>query len=57
MAVLEVELLSGFEVDTDSLEALLKDNQHKLKRYEMNAKTVFFYFDEVNIYILLPVKT
>ncbi|XP_078666355.1 C3 and PZP-like alpha-2-macroglobulin domain-containing protein 8 isoform X2 [Branchiostoma floridae x Branchiostoma belcheri] len=45
MAVLEVSLLTGFEADIESLEKLIHD-QHA-KRYEVDGRKVFFYFDEI----------
>lgn len=47
MAVLEVPLLSGFQVDVESLEQLLLDQQVALKRYEVAGRRVLFYFDEI----------
>ncbi|XP_078578004.1 C3 and PZP-like alpha-2-macroglobulin domain-containing protein 8 [Branchiostoma floridae x Branchiostoma japonicum] len=47
MAVLEVSLLTGFEADIESLEKLLHDQQATVKRYEVDGRKVFFYFDEI----------
>ncbi|XP_012664840.1 C3 and PZP-like alpha-2-macroglobulin domain-containing protein 8 [Otolemur garnettii] len=47
MAVLEVPLLSGFRVDTESLEQLLLDKHTGMKRYEVAGRRVLFYFDEI----------
>ncbi|XP_075857344.1 C3 and PZP-like alpha-2-macroglobulin domain-containing protein 8 [Microcebus murinus] len=47
MAVLEVPLLSGFRVDTESLEQLLFDKHIGMKRYEVAGRRVLFYFDEI----------
>ncbi|XP_066270898.1 C3 and PZP-like alpha-2-macroglobulin domain-containing protein 8 [Branchiostoma lanceolatum] len=47
MAVLEVSLLTGFEADIESLEKLLHDQQMTVKRYEVDGRKVFFYFDEI----------
>ncbi len=47
MAVLEVSLLTGFRPDIESLEMLLQHPHLKLKRYELDSRKIFFYFDEV----------
>ncbi|XP_069320907.1 C3 and PZP-like alpha-2-macroglobulin domain-containing protein 8 [Eulemur rufifrons] len=47
MAVLEVPLLSGFQVDTESLEQLLFDKHIGMRRYEVAGRRVLFYFDEI----------
>ncbi|XP_067086562.1 C3 and PZP-like alpha-2-macroglobulin domain-containing protein 8 [Osmerus mordax] len=48
MAVMEVPLLSGFRADVESLERLLLDKRVGLKRYEVDGRKVFFYFDEIS---------
>lgn len=47
MAVVEVELVSGFTADLESLEQLLFNRHAKVKRYEVEGRKVILYFDEI----------
>lgn len=46
MAVIDFRLQSGYTADKASLD-LLKETNHLLKRYEVDGKSVIFYFDEI----------
>lgn len=52
MAVLEVNLISGYIPEKKDLKRLVGDGRGLLKRYEVDNQKVLFYFDE-----LLPEKT
>ncbi|XP_077993522.1 C3 and PZP-like alpha-2-macroglobulin domain-containing protein 8 [Glandiceps talaboti] len=47
MAVVEVALLTGFRPDIESLEKLVLSKNSGIKRYEVDGRKVFFYFDEI----------
>ncbi|KAJ7371501.1 endopeptidase inhibitor [Desmophyllum pertusum] len=48
MAVIDVKLVSGYEVDEDSLDRLMNKPKLGLKRYEMEGQHVILYFDEID---------
>ncbi|XP_073231989.1 CD109 antigen-like [Porites lutea] len=47
MAVMDVGIPSGFELNWDSVEKLMSDSSLKLKRVESPDRKVLFYFDEI----------
>jgi len=47
MAVMDVGIPSGFELDWDGVEKILSDSSLKLKRVESPDRKVLFYFDEI----------
>lgn len=48
MAIVEVKMVSGWEVDETSLKVLKTDNSVNLRKYEINKDgTAQLYFDEV----------
>lgn len=48
MAVIDVKLVSGYQVDEESLEKLSNQPKLGLKRYEMEGQHVIMYFDEID---------
>ncbi|XP_067056984.1 pregnancy zone protein-like isoform X1 [Acropora muricata] len=48
MAVVDVKLLSGYQVDEDSLKKLLNVRSLGIKRYEMEGQHVILYLDEID---------
>lgn len=48
MAVIDFRLQSGYVASKDSLDTLKKE-EPSLKRYELDGKSVLFYFDEVSV--------
>ena len=47
MAVIDFRLQSGYSANKASLD-LLKNNNPLFKRYEVDGKSVLFYFEEVS---------
>lgn len=47
MAIIEVDLISGYIPDKDSLKQVLKDDRN-VKRYEVDGSKVSFYIDELS---------
>ncbi|KAJ7374578.1 hypothetical protein OS493_004916 [Desmophyllum pertusum] len=47
MAVMDVGIPSGFELDWDSVEKIMSDKSLNLKRVESPDRKVLFYFDEI----------
>lgn len=47
MAIIDFRLQSGYTADKASLD-LLKNTNQLLKRYEVDGKSVIFYFDKVS---------
>ncbi|XP_015766388.1 PREDICTED: pregnancy zone protein-like [Acropora digitifera] len=48
MAVVDVKLVSGYQVDEDSLKKLLNVRSLGIKRYEMEGQHVILYLDEID---------
>lgn len=48
MAVIDVKLVSGYQVDEESLDRLTNQPKLGLKRYEMEGQHVIMYFDEID---------
>ncbi|XP_015780239.1 PREDICTED: CD109 antigen-like [Acropora digitifera] len=47
MAVMDVEIPSGFQLDWDKVQKILSEKSLKLKRVESPDRKVLFYFDEI----------
>lgn len=47
MAVMDVGIPSGFELDQDSVDTIMSNPSLKLKRVETEDRKVLFYFDEI----------
>lgn len=47
MAVMDVGIPSGFELDWDTVDKIMSDSSLKLKRVESPDRKVLFYFDEI----------
>ena len=47
MAVLEVAIMTGYTPDVHTLDKLLDHRNLKLKRYDMEGRKIYFYFDEI----------
>lgn len=47
MAVMDIEIPSGFELDWDKVQKILSEKSLKLKRVESPDRKVLFYFDEI----------
>ncbi|XP_078348546.1 C3 and PZP-like alpha-2-macroglobulin domain-containing protein 8 isoform X2 [Oculina patagonica] len=48
MAVIDVKLVSGYQVEEESLDKLTNNPKLGLKRYEMEGQHVILYFDEID---------
>ncbi|XP_020628880.1 alpha-2-macroglobulin-like isoform X2 [Orbicella faveolata] len=48
MAVIDVKLVSGYQVDEESLDRLSNSPKLGLKRYEIEGQHVILYFDEID---------
>lgn len=56
MAVMDVEIPSGFELDWDKVQKILSEKSLKLKRVESPDRKVLFYFDEIPSFRRVCVK-
>ncbi|CAH3159931.1 unnamed protein product [Porites lobata] len=48
MAVIDVKLVSGYQVDEESLDRLMNHAKLGMKRYEIEGQHVILYFDEID---------